>query len=107
MQAYTAVYLKAFGKDETSFVKCELCKNKATEIHHILSRKKYKRFFLDKRNLMAICRVCHVEYGDEVYTMPLLLKIHRKVLELNNIDFDNRFFEYFIELYENKAKLKE
>jgi hypothetical protein len=106
MQSYTKVYLDAFGKDETDFVPCEICQNKATEIHHILARSKYKHLLNDIMNLQAICRSCHQEYGDEVYIMPMLLKIHRKILEINEIEFDKKHFAFYIELYETKTELK-
>lgn len=106
MQDYTRTYLDAFGIDETDFVPCEICAKKATEIHHILARSKYKHLLNDIMNLQAICRTCHTEYGDEVYTIPLLLKIHKKTLEIHNIEFDPKHFEFYINLYESKAELK-
>ena len=107
MQSYKKKYLEEFNMDETDFFACEICGKEADEFHHILARSKFKHLLDDIMNLQAICRPCHEEYGDEVYTIPLLLKIHRMVLLINNIDFDNRHFIHYINMYTNKAKLKE
>ena len=107
MQAYTKVYLEAFGLDESDFCKCELCPLKATEIHHILSRKKYAIGLLKIENIMAICRACHQEYGDLIYTMPMLLKIHQRILELKEIPHDPKWFEFYIRHYTNLTTLKQ
>ncbi len=107
MQTYTKVYLNAFGLDETDFVPCELCGGRATEIHHILARSKYKNLLNDIRNLQAVCRNCHQEYGDQIYLMPMLLKIHRRVLEINEIEFNPKWFEFYINKYETLTELKQ
>jgi len=106
MQTYTQVYLDAFGLDETDFIPCEICEKKGTEIHHILARSKYMHLLNDIVNLQSICRPCHEKYGDEVYIMPMLLKIHRMVLLVNRIEFDEKHFEFYIKLYETKTELK-
>lgn len=107
MQAYTKVYLDSFGLDEADFCKCELCDQKATEIHHILTRKKYPEGLLDVSNLMAICRFCHEQYGDRIYLMPMLLKIHQRILELKEIPHDPKWFEFYINYYINLNELKQ
>ena len=100
MQSYTKVYLDEFGYDETDFIKCECCENKATEIHHILSRKKFKEYLNDIRNLMAICRDCHQKYGEIKYAMPMLLKIHKRILQIKNVKTDYKWFSFYIKRYE-------
>lgn len=106
MQEYTKIYLDKLGLDETDFCKCELCPNKSTEIHHIIARSKYKKGLLMIENLMAICRKCHEEYGDRIYLMPLLFKIHRKVLEMHKVDYNNVWFIKAIGYYNNLSQLK-
>lgn len=106
MQEYTKVYLDSFGLDETDYVKCECCDNKATEIHHILTRKKLSSHLIRIENLMAICRTCHEEYGDRIYLMAMLLTIHQKILELKEIPHNPKFFEFYIEKYKNLTELK-
>ncbi|CAL2094861.1 HNH endonuclease [Tenacibaculum sp. 190524A02b] len=109
MQTYTKIYLEAFGLDETDFCRCETCTNdvRATEIHHILTRKKYAEGLNKIENLMAICRICHEAYGDRIYLMPMLLKIHWRVLELSNVKHDPEWFKTNIAKYEYLIELKE
>lgn len=107
MQSYTKIYLDAFGLDETDFCKCELCEKPATEIHHILARSKHKHLLNDIKNLQAICRTCHEEYGDRIYLMPMLLKIHQRILEIHEIEHNPKWFEFYINKYENLKELKE
>ena len=65
MKAHTKIYLQKMGYDESDFIPCEICSHKAVDIHHIEARgmggtgKKD-----DIENLMALCRSCHVQYGD-------------------------------------------
>lgn len=106
MQIYTKTYLDAFGLDKTDFCACEICGKKATEIHHILARSKYKHLVNDIRNLQAICRSCHEEYGDQIYLMPMLLKIHQRHLEIKEIEHNPKWFEFYIDKYENLSELK-
>lgn len=107
MQRYTRKYLDAFGLDETDFVACELCGGKATEIHHIIARSKNKSLLNNIHNLQSICRKCHQEYGDQIYLMPMLLKIHQAVLRNNGIEHNPKWFDFYIKKYQNLTELKE
>ena len=100
MQTYTKKYLKALGYDETDFIKCEICEGKATEIHHIMTRKKFRELMNDPRNLMAICRECHQAYGDRKYLMAALLKIHKRVLQIADYKTDYNWFNFYLKKYE-------
>ena len=72
MRKYAKIYLKAINEDTNDnniFIPCECCNKKATEIHHILNKSRliehnilYKKDNIE--NIMAICRECHVKYGD-------------------------------------------
>lgn len=106
MQSYTSKYLELFGLDETDFIGCEVCEKTSTEIHHILSRSKFKDGLNIIENIMPICRTCHIDYGDKTEYMVYLLKIHRRRLQIANIDFDNRFFEFYINKYTAKIEMK-
>ena len=97
MQSYTKEYLTQFGYHETDFVPCECCEKKATEIHHLLGRK--GDLLNDIKNLMAICRKCHEDYGQVKEFMCYLLKIHIRRLQLANIPFNNDWFEFYINKY--------
>jgi 5-methylcytosine-specific restriction endonuclease McrA len=62
---HTKVYLKGMGYDTTDFIPCEVCQAKAVDIHHIESRGMGGSKTADTiDNLMALCRTCHVAYGD-------------------------------------------
>lgn len=65
MKNHTKVYLKAFGYDTNSWIACEVCGATAQDIHHIESRGMGGSKLADTiENLMALCRPCHVAYGD-------------------------------------------
>lgn len=82
MQKHTKIYLKHFGYDESSWIKCEICPDTATDIHHIDARGMGGSREKDKiENLMALCRSCHNKYGDIKDLKPYLHKIHN--LRLN------------------------
>jgi hypothetical protein len=56
MQKHTKIYLKHFGYGMDSFIPCEICGQKAVDIHHINGRGKSKNLI---ENLMALCRKHH------------------------------------------------
>ena len=99
MKSYTKVYLDSLGRDETSFCECEICEGKATEIHHIIARSKYKDGLNKIENLMGICRSCHNMYGDQKSYMVLLLKIHRAFISNIGLVIDEQFFNEMINRY--------
>jgi 5-methylcytosine-specific restriction endonuclease McrA len=62
---HTKVYLKAFGYDTNSWIACEVCGGTAVDIHHLNARGMGGSKIADTiENLMALCRPCHVAYGD-------------------------------------------
>ena len=63
MQKHTKVYFKYFGIafNESGWhdpIQCEICGNKAIDIHHINGRWN-KQNSNDIENLIALCRKCH------------------------------------------------
>ena len=77
MKNHTKVYFKEMGYDKTDFIPCEVCQQKAVDIHHINSRGMGGTKKNDTvENLMAVCRSCHVEYGDIKDLIPKLQEIH-------------------------------
>lgn len=83
MKNHTKVYLEYFEIDEENpFIPCEVCGARAVDIHHIRARgmggSKKKD---DITNLMALCRVCHIQYGDISDLVDSLQDIHNKILE--------------------------
>ena len=65
------------GYDVTSWIPCEVCQSKAVDIHHIEARGMGGSKHADKiDNLMALCRACHVEFGDKTHYKELLKATH-------------------------------
>lgn len=64
------------------FIPCEVCGNKAVDIHHIKARGMGGSKTMDViDNLMAVCRVCHVDYGDKKDKLDMLVEIHHRHLK--------------------------
>ena len=77
MKPYVKLYMTYFGYDESDFIPCEMCGSKAVDIHHVSSRKMGGQKDKDTiENLMAVCRECHVKFGDKKQYVNLLKKIH-------------------------------
>jgi len=76
MKKYTKVYFDYFDLTIADFVPCEVCGKKAVDIHHILARSEYKELENDIENLMAVCRECHIAFGDKVKHLQFLKGIH-------------------------------
>ena len=97
MKKHTRIYLEAFGYDTgdtTLFVPSEISEAKGNDLHHIVTRE-------DRiENLMMLTRKEHEDYGDRKDYMAYLLKIHRRRLQMANIPFDDRWFEFYINRYE-------
>lgn len=81
MKKHTKIYLSYFGYDQSDFIPCEMCGSQSVDIHHIKARgmggsKKLDNIF----NLMALCRDCHIEYGDKKQYKEFLQNIHNTKL---------------------------
>ena len=100
MKPHISEYIEFFGYSTADFISCEICSGKAVDIHHIHRRGKGGDPALDRiENLMALCRVCHIKYGDKVQFKALLYKIHLKALELANKEFDRAWITAQLEKY--------
>jgi hypothetical protein len=78
MKKHTKIYFDYFGYGLDSFIPCEVCGSRASDIHHIDCRGMGGSKNKDTiENLMAVCRKCHIEYGDKKEHMDLLKGIHK------------------------------
>lgn len=82
MKRHVKIYLRFFGYGEEDFIPCEVCGAKAVDIHHIDCRgmggSKEKD---DIENLMALCRPCHVKYGDKKNFIDFLKQKHHAKIQ--------------------------
>lgn len=84
MKKHTQIYMKAMKYDIHDFIPCEVCDNKATDIHHIEARGMGGSNEKDViENLMALCRKCHIEFGDITDLKPYLKTIHELRMKSN------------------------
>ncbi len=88
MQKHTIIYLNYFGLTIVDFIACEVCGCKAVDIHHIDARgmggdPKGSKDVIE--NLQALCRECHIIYGDITEFKDLLKKVHLKYMEVYGI----------------------
>lgn len=84
MKSYTLVYLKFFKYTVADFIPCEVCGNRAVDIHHIEARSRRKDLLNDITNLMALCRICHDRYGDKTKHKQFLINKHAEKIETFN-----------------------
>ena len=78
MKKHTKIYLKYFDYIGSEFIPCECCGSKAVDIHHIECRGMGGSEKDNINNLMAVCRKCHLEYGDKKQHLEWLKKIHKE-----------------------------
>jgi ribosome-binding protein aMBF1 (putative translation factor) len=82
MRKHTKIYFDYFGYGKEDFVSCEVCGRRAVDTHHIDCRgmggSKEKDVI---ENLMAVCRECHIKYGDKKEYMDFLKEKHHEFME--------------------------
>ena len=73
-----------FGYDMYDYIPCEACGRKAVDIHHIKARGMGGSKQMDViENLQALCRKCHLDYGDKKEWMDFLNGKHKEKLNDN------------------------
>jgi 5-methylcytosine-specific restriction endonuclease McrA len=68
------------------FVPCEICGNRAVDVHHIENRGMGGDPTAGKdviENLMGLCRGCHNDYGDLEEHMEFLKMRHSEYLDFH------------------------
>jgi len=67
MSPHKKIYLEYFNYTEGDFIGCEVCSAPAVDVHAIkcdgMGGSPSKRTH-HINNLMALCRKCHIKYGD-------------------------------------------
>jgi len=77
MKKHVKEYISYFGYALDEFIGCEVCGGRAVDIHHIDCRGMGGSKSKDNiDNLMALCRCCHMEYGDKNQHMDMLIEAH-------------------------------
>lgn len=107
MKKYTKTYLTAINEltdDNSTFVGCECCGTRATEIHHILNKNRLIEHGVlsrkdDIENIMAICRSCHNKLGDKDKYISFLFTTHYLFM-VKKVELDKGFIRKFIKYYE-------
>jgi len=81
MKQHTKIYLKHFGYTDTDYIECEVCSSRAVDIHHIEARGMGGSKVADTiENLQAVCRQCHITYGDKKQYKQMLINVHNAKL---------------------------
>ena len=80
MQAHTKIYMSYFGYGIDDVILCEVCGQRAVDIHHINGRGRGMDVI---ENLVALCRKCHnAAHGLEKTYLhrDVLTQIHKEKL---------------------------
>lgn len=86
MKKHTKLYLNTLGYGTSDFIPCEICEAKAVDIHHIDARGMGGSDKDNIDNLMALCRNCHIKYGDKKQYKDMLRREHKRVLEWKSLN---------------------
>lgn len=88
MKPHTKIYFNYFNFKIPEDCFCEICGSPAVDLHHIEARGNGGNPNGDKdiiENLMALCRNCHLEYGDVPDKKEWLTNIHKKFMTKKSI----------------------
>ena len=82
MRKHTKLYLDYFGYVKDDFMACEICGGRMVDIHHIDCRGMGSSKDKDEiKNLMGLCRLHHLEYGDKKEHIDFLKETHLKFMQ--------------------------
>ena len=81
MKKHVLLYHKHFNIGLGEWIKCEICGKMAQDIHHIECRGMGGTTKPENiENLMALCRECHINFGDKKQYKDYLKDIHKQKL---------------------------
>jgi len=84
MKKYTKQYFSYFGYALDEFLPCEVCGNRAVDLHHIDCKGMGGSKLKDNvENIMALCREDHIKYGDKKEHIEFLKETHLNFLYEN------------------------
>lgn len=82
MKNHIKVYHETFNHEPGDWIGCEVCDATAVDIHHINPRGMGGSKEKDApENLMALCRECHIEFGDKKKYKNMLKIMHREKIK--------------------------
>jgi len=84
MKKHTKIYIEYFGYTIADFIPCELCGATANDIHHVEARGMGGNPTGSKdviENLQALCRSCHIYFGDKKQYKDYLKETHAKFMQ--------------------------
>lgn len=81
MVRHKKIYCEYFGFEKGEFIPCEVCGAEAVDLHHIQRRGMGGSDYADHiLNIMAVCRPCHIDYGDKKQHKLMLRETHLKMM---------------------------
>jgi 5-methylcytosine-specific restriction endonuclease McrA len=96
LSPHKKIYCKAFGLNSGDYIGCSICPSPAVDVHAIIADGMGGRPNKDTHrieNLIALCRDCHVRYGDKKEHKASLFRIHKAKMYDKGIKFDSEWID--------------
>tara|TARA_R100000734_G_C3318950_1_gene113877 strand:- start:5066 stop:5350 length:285 start_codon:yes stop_codon:yes gene_type:complete len=82
VKKHIQLYHDVFDHQPGDWIGCEVCDSTAVDVHHINPRGMGGSSEKDTpENLMALCRECHILFGDKKKYKNLLTVMHREKIK--------------------------